>query len=125
MTVASDALVSERRAMLADKGRRLYGKFCGTGGRGICAESFAVYHISCGEAVVAEDLVAYLDSMTAALEQSDPGSRLVATRGLASRIRRHLDEADGPEETPNQALPHNGQALRQFVLQNAHSSGEC
>jgi len=41
-----DDMGPERRASLADKGRRLYGKFCGTGGRGICAESFAVYHIS-------------------------------------------------------------------------------
>ena len=42
--MASDGsgLAPERRAMLANKGRRLYGKYCGTRGRGICAESFAV-----------------------------------------------------------------------------------
>ena len=41
MTTAGDELAPDRRAALADTGRRLYGKFCGTGGRGIRAESFA------------------------------------------------------------------------------------
>jgi hypothetical protein len=87
---ACEELTSHRRAVLADKGRRLYGKFCGTGGRGICAESFAVYHIARGEAVVAEDLAAYLDGVVAGLECADPHGRLAATRGLVARIRRHL-----------------------------------
>ena len=44
-------LSPEVRARLAQKGRILYGKFCGTGGRGICAESFALHHIWRGEGV--------------------------------------------------------------------------
>lgn len=99
MAEIDDILTPERRAMLAHKAQRLYGKFCGTGGRGICAESFAVYHIGRGEAVVAEDLVAYLDEVVMELEQHDPHHRLAATRGLASRVRRHIAEASQPQCT--------------------------
>ena len=79
-----------RRASLAAKGRRLYGKFCGTGGRGICAESFACYHIGRGETVVAADLLAFLDGRADALAGADPGGELAMTRGLAARVRGHL-----------------------------------
>ena len=41
-------LSPERRALLARKGEILYGKFCGTRGQGICAESFAVYQLRIG-----------------------------------------------------------------------------
>ena len=50
----------ERRAFLAQKGRLLYGKYCGTHGRGICSESFAEYHIWRGELVVVRDFLAFL-----------------------------------------------------------------
>lgn len=103
----------DRRASLADKGRKLYGKFCGTGGRGICAESFAVYHIGRGEPDVAEDLVAHLERVAAELEATDPDGRLAATRGLAARIRAHIASA------PTTDLPQAGPALRRFVLDNA------
>lgn len=92
MSGTREELTPHRRAVLADKGRRLYGKFCGTGGRGICAESFAVYHIGRDEAVVAEDLISYLDGVVSGLERADPHGRLAATRGLVGRIRRHLAE---------------------------------
>lgn len=110
----------ERRAALADKGRRLYGKFCGTGGRGICAESFAVYHIGRGESAVAEDLALYLGCEVALLESADPDARLASARGLLTRIRQHLASA----ETEG-ALPQTGGALRQFVLDNSQNPGDC
>lgn len=119
MAVLVDSLTPERRAMLVEKARRLYGKFCGTGGRGICAESFAVYHIGRGETVVAEDLAAYLDEVVARLERADPHNRLAATRGLIARIRRHLAKAVEQQGTPNQTLHMTGGALRQFVLCNS------
>lgn len=56
---------AERRALLACKGQRLYDKYCGTKGRGICAESFAEYHIWRGEWVVARDFLVYLGRFTA------------------------------------------------------------
>jgi hypothetical protein len=118
MVVVGEELTPHRRAVLADKGRRLYRKFCGTLGRGICAESFAVYHIGRGEAAVAEDLLAHLDGEVARLEQADPHGWLAATRGLADRIRRHLEAVPGSEGTPNQPT---GRALRLFVMCGPHS----
>ena len=90
MATDGSGLAPERRAMLADKGRRLYGKYCGTRGRGICAESFAVYHLGRGEGVVAADLLAYLEAQTAA-----PGAGHHAmTHGLIARLRHHLAAAE-------------------------------
>ena len=125
MAVADDGLTPHRRAMLADKGRLLYGKFCGTGGRGICAESFAVFHIGRGEAVVAEDLVAYLSEVVAELQVADPHNRLAATRGLLGRIRRHLAEAVDSQGTPNQSLQQTGGALRLFVTDSSLGPAGC
>jgi hypothetical protein len=59
----------ERRALLAIKGQRLYAKYCGTKGRGICAESFAEYHIWRGELVIARDLLVYLNAQIVCLRQ--------------------------------------------------------
>ncbi len=106
------ALAPRRRATLAAKGRLLFGKYCGTQGKGICAESFAVYHLGQGEAAVAEDLLAFLDERAAALESFDPEGRLATTRGLSFRIREHLAAARGPG---GEALPQTGPALRRFV----------
>ena len=102
----------ERRAKLAEKGRSLYGKFCGTGGRGICAESFAVYHLGRGETAVVVDLVKFLDEEVQRLCDADPESRHDATRGLALRIRGHLNDA-------TEDRPLTGPALRAFVLDSA------
>ena len=85
-------MTPERRRMLAEKGRTLYGKFCGTGGRGICAESFACYHLERGEAEVVADLIAHLEARIARLTQSDPDARLPMTRGLLERLTRRLAE---------------------------------
>ena len=90
MATDGNELAPERRAMLAEKGRRLYGKFCGTRGRGICAESFAVYHLGRGEAVVAADLLAYLETQAAAPEAGHHD----VTHGLIARLRHHLAAAE-------------------------------
>jgi hypothetical protein len=86
----------ERRAFLAIKGQRLYGKYCGTNGRGICAESFAEYHIWRGELIVARDLLAYLNAQIACLRQSALTTELEAqlhmTEGLIERIAALLGE---------------------------------
>ena len=88
----------ERRAFLAIKGQRLYGKYFGTNGRGICAESFAEYHIWRGELVIARDLLAYLNTQIACLRQttSTPAieSRLHMTAGLIERIAALLGESE-------------------------------
>jgi len=92
-------LTPELRARLALKGRILYGKFCGTGGRGICAESFALYHIWRGEAEVARDLLAFLDAQVVALKEHDPHGKLALTEELARRVTGHLeDDADEPPD---------------------------
>jgi hypothetical protein len=81
----------ERRARLAVKGRNLYAKFCGTVGRGNCAESFALHHIRLGEPTVALELIAFLDERIEHLRVGDPDDRLAMTEALADRIRSHLD----------------------------------
>jgi hypothetical protein len=89
----------EQRARLAHKGRLLYGKSCGTGGTGTCAETFALYHVWKGEAEVARDLLAFLETRLAALREHDPDGKLAMTEELASRLRRHLEsEADDPPD---------------------------
>ena len=95
-------MTPERRAMLAGKGRTLYGKFCGTGGRGICAESFACYHLGRGEAEVVADLIAHLEARITRLTQSDPDARLPMTRGLLERLIRRLE---GPLPWPPRGGP--------------------
>ncbi len=95
MATGGPEVTPERREMLAEKGRRLYGKYCGTGGRGICSESFAVYHIGRGESVVAADLLVYLEGRAEELVAADPDGRGPMTRGLIGRVRRHLAEAGG------------------------------
>lgn len=87
----------ERRALLAVKGRRLYGKYCGTKGRGICAESFAEYHIWRGELVIARDLLVYLQTQVETLRRTTPCTpeaqqQLVMTEKLIERIKGHLGE---------------------------------
>ena len=87
MAADGSGLAPERRAMLAEKGRRLYGKYCGTRGRGVCAESFAVYHLGRGEAVAAADLLAYLETQAAAAGLD------AMTHALIARLRHHLAAA--------------------------------
>ena len=83
-------LTPEKRARLAEKARILYRKSCGVTGKKTCAESFAGYHIGRGEADVARDLLAFLESEADALRIHDPEGRLGPTEELTSRIRRSL-----------------------------------
>jgi hypothetical protein len=87
-------LSPEQRARLAEKGRILYGKSCGADGDRTCAESFALYHIGRGEAEIARDLLAFLETEAEALRALDLEGRLPLTDELAARIRRHLDAAE-------------------------------
>lgn len=102
MSQVDASLSPEVRARLAAKGRLLYGKYCGTEGKGICAESFALYHIWRGESEVALDLLAFLDTEIAALRVQDPDSRLESTTQLAERIRRHLESEGDAVPDPSQ-----------------------
>ena len=86
----------ERRARLAEKGRILYAKACGMKGKKTCVESFALYHIGRGEAEIARDLLAFLETKSEALRSSDPECQLAHTDELAARIRQYLD-LDGDE----------------------------
>jgi hypothetical protein len=99
MGVVDVGLSPEHRERLAHKGRLLYGKFCGTDGKGICAESFALYHIWRGEPEIARDLLAFLEGRIAALRGHDAEGRLAMTEELTGRIRRHLEtEGDQPPD---------------------------
>ena len=87
----------ERRAFLAQKGKILYAKYCGTQGHGICSESFAEYHIWRGEYIVAQDFLVYLECQLASLYEhahTDPQAifQLTITQGLVDRIKSLLGE---------------------------------
>ena len=87
----------ERREFLAEKGRRLYGKYCGLHGEGICAESFAEYHIWRGELQVARDFLVFLNMQVEMLRQlsvNDPTNdpQLRITERLIARISHLLGE---------------------------------
>lgn len=88
----------ERRAALACKGQRLYDKYCGTKGTGICAESFAEYHIWRGEYAVARDFLVYLNRQVEMLRAALPTApdlqpQLAMTERLIGRIEALLGEA--------------------------------
>jgi hypothetical protein len=76
---------------LAAKGRNLYAKMCGMTGKKTCVENFALHHIRRGEAEIALDLLAFLESKRDSLLTSDPEGQLARTDELAVRIRRHLE----------------------------------
>jgi hypothetical protein len=84
-------LSPEERARLARKGEILYGKSCGTGGRGTCAESFAVHQLRLGHIEVARDLLQFLDGRIASLRRDDPAGLLPMTEALAARISQYLE----------------------------------
>jgi hypothetical protein len=86
---------AERRAFLARKGQLLYGKYCGTQGRGICAVSFAEYHVWRGEYVVACDFLSFLAAQAETLRQEvgldcAVADRLDITEQLIERIETLL-----------------------------------
>jgi hypothetical protein len=92
------AISAEDRARLARKGEILYGKFCGTGGRGICAEFFALHQTKLGNIEVVRDLLRFLDARIDALRARDDDDRLAITEALAARIRRNLEDEAPPDE---------------------------
>ena len=57
-----------------------------------------LFHLGRGEAIVAWDLLAFLDTEAQALRQNDPEGRLAATEDLAANIRRVL-EVKRPESS--------------------------
>jgi hypothetical protein len=92
-------VAKERRAFLAQKGKILYSKYCGTQGHGICSESFAEYHIWRGEYVVARDFLVYLESELISLREeaqadSQAAFQLIITQGLVERIQSLLGETE-------------------------------
>lgn len=89
-------LTPQRRALLAHKGKLLYGKYCGTRGRGICAESFAIYQLQQGNRSVVVDFLGYVQEQLSKLQSSDPAGQLLMTRELIRRLEQHLE--DGLEE---------------------------
>jgi len=82
-------LTDERRAQLADKGKRLYHKYCGLNGNGICADSFAEYHALRGEYEVVADFLDFLRQ--AVTTESDP-EKIEMTEQLIKRVEGLLDE---------------------------------
>jgi hypothetical protein len=101
----SEVVVSpERRAFLAQKGRLLYGKYCGTSGQGICSESFAEYHIWRGELVVVRDFLVFLKTQIESLRQNretdlNAADQLDITQGLAERIEALLEQKAQVEQS--------------------------
>lgn len=86
-----------RRTFLAQKGRILYAKYCGTRGHGICSESFAEYHIWRGEYIIARDFLNYLETQLdelrqQALQDTQTAFQLTITQGLFDRIQALLGE---------------------------------
>jgi hypothetical protein len=85
----------ERRTELAIRGKRLYAKYCGTSGTGICAESFAEYHVWRGEMIIARDLLVYLYAQRDQLRETDNqrlAERLTMTQELITCIEALLGE---------------------------------
>jgi hypothetical protein len=92
------AVSPERRAILACKGQRLYDKYCGTKGRGICAESFAEYHIWRGEWVIARDFLVYLHIQVDLLRRSTSfAPALEAQLHMTERLIAHITALLGEE----------------------------
>ncbi|GEM_PF-923733 len=91
------AVSTERRDALVRKGEALYDKYCGTRGCGICAESFAEYHIWRGEYSVARDFLVFLDAQLTALRDivapsAEEAEQQRMTEGLITRIQALLGE---------------------------------
>ena len=85
--------VTGRTHRLARKGEILYGKSCGTGGRGTCTESFAVHQLRLGHVEVARDLLRFLRRPDRrASDGRIPTDSCRRPRRWPHRIRRHLED---------------------------------
>jgi hypothetical protein len=91
MSPARTELSPERRALLARKGQVLYGKSCGTPGRGACALSFALHQLRLGHLDVVRDLLQFLESQLGMLRVHDPDLLMPMTEALVTRIRGELE----------------------------------
>lgn len=94
---------AERRAELAYKGERLYFKYCGTKGTGICAESFAEYHIWRGEYVVARDLLRFLVGRADHL-RARPGAQAAAQLAMTDQLIVNVENLLGESRETVQNL---------------------
>jgi hypothetical protein len=92
----------EQRARLAHKGWYLYGKFCGTDGQGICAESIVLDPIGRGEGEMARELLEYLETRIEALRTDNPKGRLAVTE----RVRLKRPPADRASSSLAQGHRH-------------------
>jgi Arc/MetJ-type ribon-helix-helix transcriptional regulator len=70
----------------------LYAKYCGLDGCGICAESFAEYHIARGEYAIARDYIQYLIRELDTLSAPEQIRQREITEQLIERIKDHLGE---------------------------------
>lgn len=82
-------LTDERRALLAEKGERLYGKYCGLEGKSDCADSFAEYHALRGEYEVVSDFLDFLRNVIST--ETDP-QKIAMTDQLIARIEALLGD---------------------------------
>lgn len=80
-------LTPERREQLALKGQALYLKYCGLNGEGICAESFAEYHLLRGETEVVTDFLAFLQQRL-----QTPDEHTANTERLLKKVQGLLGE---------------------------------
>lgn len=76
-------LTDERRAKMAQKGKRLYSKYCGLQGKSDCADSFAEYHALRGEYAVVTDFLDFLHSVI--ITETEP-DKIHMTEQLIARI---------------------------------------
>ena len=83
-------LTDERRAKLVQKGKRLYGKYCGLNGRSDCADSFAEYHALRGEYEVVTDFLDFLRDVITT--ETDP-AKIAMTEDLIERVEGLLDDS--------------------------------
>jgi len=83
-------LTDERRAQLANKGKRLYQKYCGLNGRSDCADSFAEYHALRGEYEVVTDFLDFLRDVITT--ETDP-AKIAMTEDLIERVEGLLDDS--------------------------------
>ena len=109
-------LSPRERDRLARKGELLYGKSCGTGGRGACAESFAVHQLRLGRVEVVDDLLRFLDVRIDALlrgrspraaagDRSAGGVHSTAPGRSVIRLATQIQQAP---DANYPALPHGG-----------------
>ncbi len=82
-------LTDERRAKMAQKGKRLYGKYCGLNGKSDCADSFAEYHALRREYEVVTDFLDYLRDVITLETNSE---KIDMTEQLIARVEELIED---------------------------------